>query len=511
MGFNNEKNYTVYRKSSYLVDTIGKEKDLVIKNNNDKIFMCLIYYNVRIKKNINEIEFGSFTQSIIHQDFPYGYFTNIPRYDHNEYIININIMDVVKEKDITRNIEFELNSYLINTDQLLKIKNNEFIDLSSNKIKGYFDQHSYLGKVFITKVDLEKNPGKTIIYTELSKSINNNDKYKRVNNFIFVSSTNNSEIITPIKYYINGNLESTLKNNKVIYRLKKEKESDEIMYIEISINNEKIVSYNIKNYPNGIEKINYQKLSKKGKIYLKINVTKYDSILLIFYSQKGASINKVNNGFSFNYKTGPLTLKESNYNLKDEKVDIEKKDKKNKKLKLSIPPLLKDKNPTKAIYSIKAYNADYLLKSIGKTFALIEKEMISSKEYISNGENKIEIEFELKNLSSIIFITAESENGELFGYKSIYNPFDVEIIPTQLELEEEEKNGNSNSYITKAFLITILIILLFVGLIFCIIYFRNKKNKDNLFAQIIALSMTVSGKEDKEETLISGDNINELQ
>ena len=137
--------------------------------------------------------------------------------------------------------------------------------------------------------------------------------------------------------------------------------------------------------------------------------------------------------------------------------------------------------------------------------------MISSKEYISNGENKIEIEFELKNLSSIIFITAESENGELFGYKSIYNPFDVEIIPTQLELEEEEKNGNSNSYITKAFLITILIILLFVGLIFCIIYFRNKKNKENLLAKIKALSMRVSGKEDKEETLISGDNINELQ
>ena len=137
--------------------------------------------------------------------------------------------------------------------------------------------------------------------------------------------------------------------------------------------------------------------------------------------------------------------------------------------------------------------------------------MISSKEYISNGENKIEIEFELKNLSSIIFITAESENGELFGYKSIYNPFDVEIKATQLELEEEEKNGNSNSYITKAFLITILIILLFVGLIFCIIYFRNKKNKENLLAKIKALSMRVSGKEDKEETLISGDNINELQ
>ena len=41
-----------------------------------------------------------------------------------------------------------------------------------------------------------------------------------------------------------------------------------MMYVEISINNEKIVSYNIINYPNSIEKINYQKLSKKGKIYL---------------------------------------------------------------------------------------------------------------------------------------------------------------------------------------------------------------------------------------------------
>ena len=135
--------------------------------------------------------------------------------------------------------------------------------------------------------------------------------------------------------------------------------------------------------------------------------------------------------------------------------------------------------------------------------------MISSKEYISNGESKIEIEFELKNLASIIFITVQSETGELFGYKSIYNPFNVEIKPTQAELEEENNKGHSN--LIKLFLIIILTLFLCIGLIIGYIYFKNKKNKDNLFAQIIALSMTVSGKEDKEETLIAGDNVNQLQ
>ena len=511
MGFESEKNYTINRKGSYLIDTISKEKNLIIKNNYEQLFIGLIHYNVRMKKNINEIEFGSFTQSIIHQDFPYGYFTNIPTKDNNEYIININVMDVVKENSVTRNIEFELNSYLINTDILLQLKNNEFIDLSSKKIKGYFDQHTYLGKVFITKSDLENNPGSTIIYTELSKSVNNNDNYKRVNNFIFISSTNNTHIVTPINYYINGNLESTLSKNNVIYRLKKEKETDEIMYIEIAINNEKIVSYKLTKYQNINEKMKYDTISKKGKIYLKVNVKNDDSILLIFYSQKGASINKVNNGFSFKYYTGSSSLKESNYNLKEEKVNIVKKDKSNKKLKLSIPPLLKDKTPTKAIYSIKEFDANYLLRTIGKTFALIEKEMKSSKEYISNGESKIEIEFELKNLASIIFITVESETGELFGYKSIYNPFDVEIKPTQSELNEENKKGNFFADFTRKLIYIILIVFLFVGLLIFIIYFRNKKNKDNLLAQIKALSMRVSGKEDNEETLISGDAINELQ
>jgi hypothetical protein len=253
----------------------------------------------------------------------------------------------------------------------------------------------------------------------------------------------------------------------------------------------------------------YDTISKKGKIYLKVNVKNVDSILLIFYSQKGASINKVNNGFSFKYYTGSSSLKESNYNLKDEKVEIVKTDKNNKKLILSIPPLLKDKNPTKGIYSIKEFEANYLLRTTGKTFALIEKEMISSKEYISNGESKIEIEFELKNLASIIFITVQSETGELFGYKSIYNPFNVEIKPTQAELEEENNKGHSN--LIKLFLIIILTLFLCIGLIIGYIYFKNKKNKDNLFAQIIALSMTVSGKEDKEETLIAGDNVNQLQ
>ena len=255
----------------------------------------------------------------------------------------------------------------------------------------------------------------------------------------------------------------------------------------------------------------YEKLSKNGKIYLKVNVKNDDSILLIFYSEKGPSINKVNNGFSFRYNTGLVTLKESNYNLKDEKVEIVKTDKNNKKLKLSIPPLLKDKNPTKGIYSIKEFEANYLLRTTGKTFALIEKEMISSKEYISNGESKIEIEFELKNLASIIFITVESETGELFGYKSIYNPFDVEIKPTQSELNEENKKGNFFADFTRKLIYIILIVFLFVGLLIFIIYFRNKKNKDNLLAQIKALSMRVSGKEDNEETLISGDAINELQ
>ena len=509
MGFDLEKNYIINRKSSYLIDTISKEKNLVINNKFENLFIGLIYYNVRLKKNINKVEFGSFTQSIIQQDFPYGYYTNIPINDHNEYIININIIDVVKENSNTRNIEFELNSYLINTDKLLKIKNNEVIDLSSNKIKGYFDQHTYLGKVFISKSDLAKNRDSTIIYTELSKSVNNKDIYKRVNNFIFVSSTNNTHIITPINYYINGNLESILSNHNVIYRLKKEKESHEIMYIEIAINNEKRVLYKLTKYPNFNEKMKYEKLSKNGKIYLKVNVKNDDSILLIFYSEKGPSINKVNNGFSFRYNTGLVTLKESNYNLKDEKVEIVKTDKNNKKLKLSIPPLLKDKNPTKGIYSIKEFEANYLLRTTGKTFALIEKEMISSKEYISNGESKIEIEFELKNLASIIFITVKSETGELFGYKSIYNPFNVEIKPTQAELEEENNKGHSN--LIKLFLIIILALFLCIGLIIGYIYFKNKKNKDNLFAQIIALSMTVSGKEDKEETLIAGDNVNQLQ
>ena len=483
--------------SSYLINKNNKGKQIEIKNNLNNIFLGYIYLTIKYNdKIINEAKPG-YMKSLLYNDFPIGYYTNL--FSNNGYIINFNING--KDRD-----EFIINSYLINSEILVKLRNNENIDISKNKIKGFADKYNNNGKVFITSKDIS-NHNSQYIYTIIDKAPNNNKKYDKIDNLFFVSSLDNTDIIPPQNIYINGYLEP---KKDVFFRLKKENESQQKMIIELSINSS-FVNFSTLEYPlnKKIKEIKNEKFDKNGKKIITINMQNHDSILLHFSRINNYNLNDNNIGtrFIFKYETGLSNLAPSNFKLKDDKVTIKKMDKKKRTITISFKPIYNENNIIPAIYIIKAYNYSNIVNSIGNSFTLIEDDIMMSMEYESDEkQSEIEMEITLKNITTVLFVTGKVKNyNELFGYQNLINPFNEPL--------NNSDNGNKDDNKKDDNTLTIVVVSIFVIFIciVIIVYIKVKKNKDNVLETIKFLSMRVSDTDDKEEVLIHDDKINELQ
>ena len=282
------------------------------------------------------------------------------------------------------------------------------------------------------------------------------------------------------------------------------------MIIELSINSS-FVNFSTLEYPlnKKIKEIKNEKFDKNGKKIITINMQNHDSILLHFSQINNYNLNDNNIGtrFIFKYETGLSNLAPSNFKLKDDKVTIKKMDKKKRTITISFKPIYNENNIIPAIYIIKAYNYSNIVNSIGNSIALIEEDIMMSKEYESDEkQSEIEMEITLKNITTVLFVTGKVKNyNELFGYQNLINPFNEPLnITDNGNKDNNKKDGNT------LIIVVVSIFVIFICIVI-IVYIKVKKNKDNVLETIKFLSMRVSDTDDKEEVLIHDDKINELQ
>ena len=495
-----------------IIIPISKVKNITFKTEESFIYHLELKY-IRQKSNIKELIIDeSRNELLFDTQFPIYYYL---KYENQENIdINYRIRNL--EDEASTNIL--INAYIINSEELEKKLDGEFIELEES-IRGLYDKTFKNGILQINE-DIIKNFSKV----DASDNLNNETKYilikidgkHYISNSLSVEiiamSNNNGNYLIPVNQYIMGynlfnNIKYIIKNNiidnnanKIIIEFSpnykdikltfdnlteiptyKENMTTDIQKYIINANDKEII-LNI-NKPERISNGNYL-----FRYYFTKNNDRFE-----YKFDKSYNKTKIKDGDN----KADICLKFNNFGiyLNEKLVNSSEFNIKETDIKNNINSGIKFK-----IYGslFKKENANNEVNELLNTFAFIS----SIPSYENNTEinytdnNKFELCFMNMNKTDFIF-DLQIKIDVIFNEYYFKEDFLVYALPIELKDELKKEDNTFKDYLNKnKILLVIILIIIVIMLIFIILYFKIKKKNRNLESQVLSISLTSESSED---------------
>lgn len=497
------------------ISFINRNKNIIVKSNNDQEFGFYLMYNMRPAENYDVILYGSSTLFNLEKDydekidFPLIYYCKI---NSNEPVdFNIKIIDLEygenspKSDSFNKDTnDFQILGVITKESIILGKKMNQYVnpDMSDAKY-GIYDQALNIGKVYFSSEDIEKFSKKQdkesenedkYLYITITKAPSNNNIYKKIASDISILPSNNIKYKAHIRQYNFANIINENSVNK--YNLISDNQNAKIMRIEIAKNNKNIdfsiTSPESENYKQNMTFIKSENKFGRTVILLDIPENYYNVYLYIFLNDKTKIDNEKLN-IVFKYEVFE-TKEESEAGINTLKSEQIENSFDNNILNLKIKPMQKKDKNIDAVYSIRIIPQDNaheedILDSI--SLYSFENEYIYSKKFYAN-EDDIEIkinDFPSKEALYYITVFATSlDTGEFLAYKLI------EIGNRNITIIENE---NNTKYKVMMYILIGAIGILVLVLIIVII--RMKRQNAKLEDEVEVLKFNFDDESEKNK------------
>ena len=485
-----------------------KKKNILIIEPTEK-FIFYIYENIHPEiRSMELIEFGiSGTinyNSENKANFPIIYYMKI--YDANNSInLNIHINNLKTtfrhEEGVNYTDIFDITGYMVDESVIKSMMKNKRKNPSKEgKILGKYDKSLTMGKIYFTRTIENKY---LVIY--FNKNQHMESEIDHMNIRVSAMPFHNELYIPPHDKYIAGNL---LKDTKECncYKLGAADQDHDYIQLEIGLLSSNI-DYNI-TYEN---KTRYtgSKDFKHGKDIFKIDKGYNNDLTLNFCKKDNANIiNEESLNYIFKIKSGNYSNFD-NYILENDTVDSNPDNSKNpRSLNLTIPKIL-SKLTGKAVaadYYIRLYAKSTLDSNYNKlqTISFISYYDYATYIYKIEGEDNDTEPFNyiIKNfpedqayIVSIIAVTSDENNEEIFAYQPIVDPFPKEA-------KVEEKENNTWKIVLLSVGICLGAILLGIAIYFFVRMMKKKKELDDELSKIVGVEIEENDKGIQEDILL---------
>jgi len=492
-----------------------KEDTLIIKPTSN--LGIIFYINENIHPEVRQMElikFG-FSGRIVYDeknlvDFPLVYYMKIQ--DEDESInFNMHINNLKTSFDPSDMLNYtdilDIYGYIVDESMITSMMRSKRINPPQEEaVRGRYDKSLSTAKLYFTP-DQIKSKGvennKYLVIT-LDKNEHMDSNIESMNMHISAMPFSNKLYSSPYNLYIAGNL---LKNNSAplcnYHRLRVGNQGDKYMQIELGILSKK-VSYEIKDMNNNEIKYKETMKSQYGKYKGIIELQNNNDLYLEFCRDNISIAYESSLNYLFKVKS-KINSDFTNYILNSDKVEYKcNTAESGTSLDLKIPKVL-NKEKTQAIpatYYIRLYpNSTYDSNNNIKTITFISYYAYATYIYkiSGNDEDKKIDQINIKidkfpedqpYIVSIIAVTSDEENEEIFAYEPIVNPY--------VKVEKEEPKGSNTLTIVLIIVIVIIVIALGVAGYFIIRLLMKRKNIDDELSKIIS----VNPKESDNENLL---------